>query len=106
MIARSRLRRRLHAERLEGRTTPSVSFGQGVGYSVPGNARSVAFGDFNEDGAIDVVIGSSGGVDTFLNDGMGVMTNDTNMGTGSAAPESLRVADLNGDGRLDIIVTL
>ncbi|HEX4611208.1 MAG TPA: Ig-like domain-containing protein, partial [Urbifossiella sp.] len=81
---------------------PAVSFSVN-GYTTPGNAMSVATGDFNHDGKIDAAAGSSGGVTVFLNDGHGGMGTGTTMSTGSASPHSIRVADITGDGNPDII---
>jgi uncharacterized delta-60 repeat protein len=82
---------------------PVVSF-SGTGYTTPGNAMSVATGDFNGDGKIDAVAGNSGGVTVFLNDGAGALGTGTDYGTGSWGPRTVGTADLTGDGKIDIIV--
>jgi hypothetical protein len=64
---------------------------------------AVATGDFNGDGKPDAAVTSSGGLTTFLNDGTGALTGPVTMGTGSSFPRVVRVADLTGDGKLDVV---
>lgn len=78
---------------------PGVRFGR----SLP--TRMSVVGDFNSDGNLDVVVTNSGAtVSLFLGDGKGdlVLAGDFFVGLG---PRSIRKADFNKDGILDIAVT-
>lgn len=73
-----------------------------------GSATSVATGDFNQDGNLDVI--STGGIfgvtasDVFvaLGDGTGKFTPGTNLIVGSS-PQSIVTGDVNGDGLVDAV---
>ncbi|MDQ3321352.1 MAG: VCBS repeat-containing protein [Acidobacteriota bacterium] len=76
-------------------------------FNAPGAIAAFAAGDFNGDGAVDIVTASStsgnfGAVALFLNTGFG---NFTSAGTTSVGglPRTVNVADFNGDGRLDVV---
>jgi len=65
----------------------------------------VVFLDADSDGDADFIIGSLGAVDRLhRNNGSGALTDESIM-TGTATPGTLgiAVADLNGDGRIDIV---
>lgn len=73
------------------------------------DARSMDVGDVDNDGDVDVVVGSIAGeeeasVSLFLNDGNGAFTRET-IATGAITgfADSLDVADVNNDGALDIV---
>jgi hypothetical protein len=71
----------------------------------PGGARLVlAVGDVDTDGKNDVAVGTDHGVDLFTQSS-GVLTGPTTLVTG-AEVYGLRLADLNGDGRDDVIYTV
>jgi len=75
-----------------------------VSYNV-GNAPSeVVFGDFNEDGNIDVVVPNSGDDNLTLYRGSasGTLSGPTVVNTGND-PLSIATADLNSDGHLDLV---
>ena len=92
---------------------PFLSFDTGIG------PQSVAIGDLNGDGRPDLVTannGVSGDSDEYvgatasvlLGNGDGTFAPRTDFGPvgTSASPSSVAIADLNGDGRLDLAVAL
>jgi hypothetical protein len=80
---------------------PAIAIAGGGGQNA--NPRSLAAGDFNLDGAMDLVVGKAfGGTDVLVNDGHGNFTVALTADTGSST-DSLAVADLNVDGRPDIV---
>ncbi len=66
---------------------------------------SIAVGDFNRDGILDIAVSdkSSNNVTIYLGKGDGTFTALPAVATGNE-PESMAVADFNGDGILDIAV--
>src|SRR5439155_4869509 len=66
---------------------------------------SVAMGDFDGDGALDLVVTNAGSnsVSVLLGDGGGGFFNFGDF-TAGAGPYSVAVADFNGDGRSDLAV--
>jgi hypothetical protein len=67
----------------------------------------VAVGDFNGDSKPDLAVSNSGGksLSILLNDGSGNFTLASSPGTGfTSVPNSIAVADFNGDGKLDLAV--
>ena len=78
-------------------------------YAAGSNPRSVAVADVNGDGHPDLVVtnlngGSGSGVNVLLNNGSGVFLPATSYAAGSN-PYSVAVADVNGDGHPDLVVT-
>src|SRR5581483_7707821 len=72
--------------------------------------RPITVGDLNGDGWADVIIGTSGGiVQVWMNNGSGAFTANPNYfylqptNGGSVGPGV--IADLNGDGNADYVVT-
>ncbi|MFT3683896.1 MAG: VCBS repeat-containing protein [Phycisphaerales bacterium] len=70
---------------------------------VPGNAapKSLVTADFNGDGFLDVACVHNGGVGVHLGNGTGAVGASTNFTVAQAT--SLAVADMNGDGKPDLV---
>jgi hypothetical protein len=83
----------------------AAQFGAHVDYAVGPDPFSVAPGDVNGDGKLDLVvtIQTSNTVGVLLGNGDGTFRPHVDYATG-ARPTSVIVADLNGDGKLDLAV--
>ncbi|VVB80761.1 Repeat domain in Vibrio, Colwellia, Bradyrhizobium and Shewanella [uncultured archaeon] len=68
-------------------------------YSTGGAGYDINLADLNADGAIDIVISTSGSVDVLLNDGTGLFSNVWSC----YGCKSLKIADINGDASPDFI---
>ena len=71
---------------------------------------SVAVADMNGDGKPDVVVtnnqdNGNGSVGLLLGNGDGTFGSVVNYASGGFSPQSVAVADLNGDGKLDVLVS-
>ena len=82
-----------------------LNFSSATNFGVGSHPYSVAVGDFNGDGKLDLVAANfnSNNVSVLLNNGTGGFTT-TNFGVG-IVPNSVAVGDFNGDGKLDIAAT-
>jgi sugar lactone lactonase YvrE len=93
---------------VEPTTAQAVSFQAPVFYGGFGGPDSVAVGDFNRDGKPDLVVveesGSHPGVSTLLGNGDGTLQPPVFHELGSE-PSAVAVGDLNGDNKLDLVVT-
>ena len=85
--------------------TSSVGFGLASSPSTGFEPLSVAVGDFNGDGNLDLAVANAGNntVSILLGDGTGnfILASSPIVGTG---PDSVAVGDFNGDGKLDLAV--
>jgi hypothetical protein len=87
--------------------TPTVSFAAATVYGTSGsNPISIAVADVNGDGNPDLFTAntSNSTVGVLLGNGNGTFQAATNYNTGSnSSPYSIAVADVNGDGKLDLL---
>lgn len=88
-----------------------VSFAAGVGFTVGANPQSVALGDLDGDGRVDIAVDNgSSAVSVLRNTSIGPgsisYAAKIDYGTGTAtAKVSIALGDLDGDNKLDIAVT-
>ena|SRR5271157_189108 len=83
------------------------TFQPAVGYAIAADAASVAIADVNGDGKPDLLVANSGGIGTvgvLLGNGDGTFQPAVFYGSGGVYPSSVAVADVNGDGKLDLVV--
>src|ERR1039457_1251383 len=83
---------------------PPVSFLPAVNYVVGSEPPSVAMGDFNGDGKLDLAVASYyNNVGVLLGNGDGTFQT-TVYYTAGPGPYSVAVGDFNGDGKPDLVV--
>jgi hypothetical protein len=86
------------------------TFKKAVTYPAGVSPISVAVADVNGDGKPDLVIANNqdngnGSVGVLLGNGDGTFASIVNYASGGFAPQSVAVADLNGDGKPDVLVS-
>ncbi len=83
---------------------PATNFAVGNGPS--SSPRSIALGDFNKDGNLDIATANFGSnnVTVLLGSGTGSFGTAANYAVPFGGPGNLAIGDLNGDGALDIEV--
>jgi hypothetical protein len=97
----------------DGTFQTAVAYDSG-GYVLYGGATSVAVADLNGDGKPDVIVAQcpypsegciyQGEVGVLLGNGDGTFRTAVNYSSGADFPTSVTVADVNGDGKLDVLV--
>src|SRR5262249_50250567 len=82
------------------------NFAPTVNYAAQAGTSSIAKGDFNGDGNLDLIAAntSSASLSLFLGTGDGTFAAANTIAL-SGNPVSLAVADFNGDGKLDVAVS-
>lgn len=101
-------RRMLRIEGLEDRTVPSFSvaptFPVGPNGGLNSKPVSIATGDFNGDGHLDVVTANSDAafISILMGNGDGSFAPSDDMNIGQT-PVFVRATDVNGDGKLDLV---
>src|SRR4029077_16324637 len=83
--------------------TASAQFETRATISLPILMWSVAVGDFNQDGKLDIAVGCDQRVQIFLGNGDGTFLTSVSYAYGDNA-YSIATADLNHDGKLDLVV--
>jgi hypothetical protein len=80
------------------------TFGAATSYGVGVLPTSVATGDFDGDGTLDLVVanGNTGDLSMLFNDGQGRFAAAVNRKVGMF-PQAVAICDLNGDGRPDLV---
>lgn len=83
------------------------TFGAATNSTVGGAPKSIAVGDFNRDGTLDLAVANSlgGSVSILLGTGTGTFGAATDVTVGDR-PESVVAADFNGDGIPDLAVAV
>ncbi|CAF3385938.1 unnamed protein product [Rotaria socialis] len=86
----------------------NATFGVPVTYSTSSTPRAIVAADVNADDKVDIIVANNGGnnVGVFINTGTGTFSIQMTYSTGaSSTPNSVTTADINADGKVDIIVS-
>lgn len=78
-------------------------YAEGSGQPVGRTPHALDVAALDSDSALDVVVAGTDGVDTLLGDGAGALRHGTNLAV-TGRPVAVRVADVTGDGRADVVV--
>ena len=91
----------------EGEEEAERRFGEPEVISAPGGIRNLAAADFNGDGELDLatVFYASSEVGIWRGDGQGSFVLETRFPSRGTLPHTIRVADVNGNGHQDLIVS-
>jgi FG-GAP-like repeat len=65
---------------------------------------AITAGDIDKNGTIDLVVATLAGVSILRNDGTGSFVADASISAGQDDPQAVAIADVDGDGRPDIVV--
>jgi hypothetical protein len=84
------------------RAGASSGFAPFGGYTVTGNAYSIAAGDFNGDGKADLAIANGTGISTLLGSGNATFQSPVDY-TANRATRFVTTFDFNGDGKMDLV---
>jgi len=81
-------------------------FGTPAPYAVGTNPASIATGDFNGDGRIDLAVANNGSnnISILPGTGAGAFGAATNLSSGGTLPGGIAAADFNGDAKVDLVV--
>jgi hypothetical protein len=81
------------------------TFGSPITYPLGLNTGTIALGDFNDDGKLDIVVANANGNDAsiFLGKGDGTFAAPTTLAAGGG-PISVAVGDFNRDGKPDLAI--
>lgn len=80
----------------------SISF---AGYKTWSSGKGAVFADWNIDGFMDVIVSGTGKLDIYLNNGSGTAFTLLNSGLPGLNTGNLDVADMNGDGKIDLLIS-
>jgi hypothetical protein len=84
------------------KAAPTIAFATSTQLTPQG---AVAVGDFNNDGKLDVVVGSGSTINVYLGDGHGRFSAPIQSNTTISYANFMVAGDFNNDGKLDLVVT-
>src|SRR5207302_322553 len=108
---------KLDLEMLDSKNEVDVFLGNGDGtfqapavYTAGATPKALALGDFNGDGHPDIAVmntpsSGNGTINILLNNGDGTFSAFATTANSGLTPSAVAAADLNGDGKADLVVT-